>query len=41
MWGRNQMQGAESAIYGGNGDDKIYGTYDPMNHTQLLAGEGG
>ena len=41
MWGRNQMQGAESAIYGGNGNDKIYGSYDPMSHTQILAGEGG
>ena len=41
MFGRYQMQGAESSIYGGNGNDKIYGSYDPMNHTQLLAGEGG
>ena len=29
IWGRIQMQGAESSIYGGNGNDKIYGSYDP------------
>ena len=41
MWGRIGMNGSASGIYGGNGDDTIYGSYNYRNHNQVLAGEGG